>query len=285
MSQPSINIVESPDSTTLEFDGKALWTLVHDPEQGKPYIHPLASTGGVVFTDLRPEDHPWHRGVWFSWKFINGVNYWEEDRTTGKSKGETRLLQTTVDAQDEAVSIAIDLAYAPAGSDEIVMREHRTLHITHPDDEGIYTVHWSSAFTAQDNDVHLDRTPIPGEPDGRKYGGYAGWSVRMNPQMRKGTFINSEAQVLGNREPARWQAYHTPQGASLLFMDHPDNLNAPAKWYLAKGMPYFSPAVIHDGPYTLQAHETLELQYALVVHPGQLQPDAAERRWKQWVAE
>ena len=25
----------------------------------------------------RPPDHIWHHGLWFSWKFINKVNYWE----------------------------------------------------------------------------------------------------------------------------------------------------------------------------------------------------------------
>ncbi|MEM9417799.1 MAG: PmoA family protein [Planctomycetota bacterium] len=284
MAKPSIDLLETPTSTTLEFDGNTLWTLVHDPAQGKPYIHPLASTAGLVFTDLRPDDHPWHRGVWFSWKYINGINYWEEDRATGKSKGETRLLQTVVYEQDTGVSFDIDLAYTPKpGSDEFVLREQRTLHISHPDDNGVYTILWSSTFTAQDQDVRLDRTPIPGEPNGKKYGGYAGLSVRMNSEVLRGRFTNSEEQVDRDREAARWQIYQTPQGGSLLFMDHPDNLNAPAKWYLAKGMPYFSPAVIHEGPHTLKAHKTLELKYALAVYPGNLSLDAAGEFWGTWV--
>ncbi|MCX6877947.1 MAG: alpha-L-fucosidase [Verrucomicrobia bacterium] len=56
-----------------------LWQAVADPAQGKPYFHPLATPGGVVVSDLRPPDHLWHRGLWWSWKLINGLNYWDQD--------------------------------------------------------------------------------------------------------------------------------------------------------------------------------------------------------------
>jgi len=64
-------IVDTEDTLSLLRDGQVLWTFNHRVEEGKPYVHPLTTTRGQNYTDLRPEDHPWHRALWFSWKFIN----------------------------------------------------------------------------------------------------------------------------------------------------------------------------------------------------------------------
>src|SRR5512143_2167480 len=56
-----------------------VWQYNFDSRQGKPFFHPLTGADGRVLTNFKPEDHPWHYGLWFSWKYINHVNYWEED--------------------------------------------------------------------------------------------------------------------------------------------------------------------------------------------------------------
>src|SRR5882672_8277076 len=56
-----------------------VWRFSFDDKKGKPFFHPI-SAGGTAFTNFKPQDHPWHYGLWFSWKYINHVNYWEEDR-------------------------------------------------------------------------------------------------------------------------------------------------------------------------------------------------------------
>ncbi|VGO23350.1 DUF6807 family protein [Pontiella sulfatireligans] len=280
-----VEIKESPSSVSAELDGKVLWTFNHDPAEGKPYFHPLASTDGTSFTDLRPKDHPWHRGVWFSWKYINGVNYWEESRETGKSKGETRITNIEREAgSEQGVRLKLDLEYAPTESKAVVMKEHRSLFISPPDETGAYTIDWSSEFQALEKDLVLDRTPILGEPKGKAHGGYAGWSVRMNKDMIGGAFLNSESEEGADRKPAAWMQFKSPNGGSLLFMDHPDNLNYPSKWYLAQGMPYYSPAVIHDGPHTIQAGEVLKLHYRLVVAPVAMTAEAASKHWENWTS-
>lgn len=280
-------IQESKGSIGMRLNGKPVWTLNHRADEGKPYVHPLATTTGQVFSDLRPKDHPWHRALWFSWKFINGVNYWEENPSTGKSKGQTLLLSTKRNISPEKeVSVEMTLAYAPAGKTEQVMREKRSLVISAPDENGSYTVDWVSEFRALENDTVLDRTPLLGQPKGKNYGGYAGYSVRMNKDVRGGTFLSSEG-LTGNkthRQPARWMIYATAEGGSLLLMDHPTNLHYPAKWYVAESMPYFSPSVIHDGPHTIKAGKSLRLQYRLVVCPATVDAGSAEKQWKEWSA-
>ena len=70
-------------SVALENDGQAVWRLNCGGDQPKPHFHPVALPDGRVLTWDRPPDHVWHHGLWFSWKFINGLNYWEPDRATG----------------------------------------------------------------------------------------------------------------------------------------------------------------------------------------------------------
>ena len=50
-----------------------LWRFNYDPALDVPYFHPVNAPGGGTLTWDRPADHPWHHGLWFSWKFINGV--------------------------------------------------------------------------------------------------------------------------------------------------------------------------------------------------------------------
>ena len=203
------------NSISRQSKGKPLWTLNHDPEEGKPYIH---------------------------------------------------------------------LTYAPAATGDRVLDESRTVLIHPSDASGAYRIDWSSRFRALKNDVILDRTPLPDEPGGKPWGGYAGYSLRMNQDVAGGVFTNSEGQtgVATHRQPARWMAYSKPGVGGVLFLDHPDNLRHPAKWYVAEGMPYFSPAVIHDAAHTIKAGESLQLQYRLVIRPSAVDADFAGQEWKQW---
>ncbi|MBM3853558.1 MAG: hypothetical protein FJ399_10430, partial [Verrucomicrobia bacterium] len=69
--------------------GKVVWQFSFDITKGKAFFHPITAGGAASLTNYRPADHPWHYALWFSWKYINGVNYWEEDRQTGRAGGRT----------------------------------------------------------------------------------------------------------------------------------------------------------------------------------------------------
>ena len=167
----------------------------------------------------------------------------------------------------------------------MIMTEKRMVTVYPPDDSRAYAIDWSAEFHAREVDVVLDRTPLAGQPGGKSWGGYAGFSLRMNKTVLGGTFSNSEgiSGAEANRKAARWLSYFTPEGGSVLMLDHPDNLRHPVKWYFVENMPLMTPAVIHDVPHTIPAGKTLTLRYRMIIYPGKLSEKTADSAWKDWI--
>ncbi|HID20872.1 MAG TPA: hypothetical protein EYP14_00515, partial [Planctomycetaceae bacterium] len=264
-------------SVALKAGDQILWRFCYGKEARKPHFHPVAVPGGPTLTVNSPPDHPWHHGLWFSWKSINGLNYWEEDRETGRSQGRTEWAEPKIDVQDDfSARIVLELTYRPPGK-EPVLRERRVVEISPPTRDRVYAFDWSSTFTAGDEKVVLDRTPIPGEPGGKPWGGYAGLSVRFTDGFRNAIAVDTKGPVAfdGTRYRGRSPAmdYSGSIGGSvagIAIFDHPKNPNAPTPWYVirAKPMRYMSPAVICYDAMELKPHESFSLRYRIVVHPG-----------------
>ena len=268
---------EDGKSLTLTRDGNVLWQFCYDREQAKPYFHPLALPDGRVLTWNGPPDHRWHHALWFSWKFIDGVNYWEPNRS-GKPAGETAWSNVQIKTHDDGTArIAMDLTYR-VGDAEPVMTEHRVVEVSPPAADGTYSFDWVCKFTAGTKDVELNRTPLPGEPGGVGYGGYAGLSVRFAKDYADRQAMTPDGPVVFN-EQSRFRGKAVamdyngllggkPCGVAIL--DHPENLNHPTPWYVIRANPmsYYSPAVICYGPHTLPAGESFTLRYRVFVHDG-----------------
>ncbi|HEV8378205.1 MAG TPA: DUF6807 family protein, partial [Tepidisphaeraceae bacterium] len=62
-----------------------VWKYVYGGKP-KPFFHPLSTPAGHCLSIFEPHDHPWHRGLWFTIKLINGENFWEENVEHGTQK-------------------------------------------------------------------------------------------------------------------------------------------------------------------------------------------------------
>ncbi|MCZ2156273.1 MAG: PmoA family protein [Bryobacterales bacterium] len=256
-----------------------LWQLHYGKTEAKPAFHTVALPGGPALTTYRAEDHPWHRGFWFSWKFLNGVNYWEEDKA-GVAEGLTEVQRVNVKPRpDFSTQIDLAIAYHPPGK-EPVLTERRRIVATAPDSEDVSRFDWTMTFTAAGEDVLIDRTPIPGEPDGKPYGGYAGLAVRLARDW-------SDVRIMSNHGPLAFPAegyrgIRPREGAvdyggvldgrkvGFTLIDHPSNLNSPSPWWILDQGPmkYFNPVVIGAAPYTLKAGASFTLRYRGLTHFG-----------------
>ncbi|GAG26014.1 unnamed protein product, partial [marine sediment metagenome] len=230
--------------------------------------------------------------------YINGVNYWEEDPKTGLSEGRTEVVEVKVwwhsdwsadiGVMHRSADVEMMLSYHRPG-EPAMLTEKRLIAVSAPDKNGRYHIDWHSTFTAGEKDVLLDRTPIPGEKGGKGFGGYAGLSVRMAKATRGWEFVDSEGRKdkEAHGKKARWADFSGKIGegkvAGVTIFDHPGNLRYPSPWYVEKGMPYFSPAVLFDKAYTLPAGKSLTLRYRILIHPGRADKAMLEAELKAFL--
>jgi len=255
------------------------WRFSFDPKAGKPYFHPVTVGNGPSLTNFKPEDHPWHYALWFSWKYINHVNYWEENRVSGQAAGATRWSAPTIDARpDGSARITMRLTYArPTG--EVDLTEARVLDISAPASDGSYTIDWSMRFTAGKDSAVLDRTPMPGEPNGVINGGYAGLSARLAAAPATMTVMSTEGPVTEFRgERARPNAAAVAGNFSLdgrdiggvAILSDPANSGAQAPWYIIdnkRDFRFICAALLAPSPRTIPAGGELALRYRVAIKP------------------
>ena len=289
---PAFAWQQTANDLALLNHNKIVWQAVFDPAQGKPYIHPLATLDGTEITALRPADHHWHRGLWWSWKYINHTNYWEENPRTGLSAGRTVILhaQAHVDS-DFSARIELEISYHLPDQPP-VMRERRLLLFHPPADDGHYALDWSATFTAE-TDVLLDRTPPHRDNQGLITGGsYAGLGLRFPRSITNTwTFLNatgeSGRQWEGSGHEARWLDFSGPlpdgQKAGITILDHPTNIRHPTPWYWNPKLPFFCAALLANEPLQLKAGDSLNLRYYICVHRGMPQPAWIEQQWREFI--
>jgi hypothetical protein len=283
------------DDTTIAWrDGtNVLWQFTFDPKKGKPFFHPL-SAGGPAFTNFKPEDHPWHYGLWFSWKYINHINYWEEDRKTGQAEGKTRWTTPVIKTKsDGSATIKFDVTYTHP-SNRVDLTESRELKISAPKPDGSYKIDWTAHFTAGKEGAILDRTPMPDEPDGKVNGGYAGLGLRMaSPPLGFSVvcstglvsqFVNDRARPNASALACNFSDDTTDIGGIAIFSD-PVNAGENAPWYTVNSaqMRFACAAILAPKIRTLTPNGKMKLRYRIAIHPKAWTVEALQAGQTEWL--
>ena len=274
----------TPTGVRLLRDGKLLWNFEIDTPEGRPFFHPLNLPSGKPLTDVRPKDHIWHLGWWFSWKFINGVNYWEPadaKRSGVEPKGYTRVTKKSISRAGLDCVVKLNLDYGPRAAKEPVLTEERTIEIDPPDPSGGYTINIRHVFTAL-QDVTIDRTPPHGSVESGKWGGgYAGPTLRLANSAADSFVVRgfaggdtpaavtgTETKYLDLSDPA------TGEGVTFTQVTAP----ATARFYMWPDKRMINPSPVYTGSISLKKGETLKLAYRLAVHADRLMKGALDAR-------
>ena len=246
----------------------------------RPFVHPLTTPAGAMLSVEAPADHPWHHALWFTIKFVNQENFWEE-------YGEFGTLRT-VDLQDTDHSVTARLEWIAPDAESVRLRETRTI-TTSPIDADAYAIDWNERLTV-DVDTVLDRTPFT------TWGGYGGLTLRGAPTWTD-TVIRLDDGIERDRtlgEPSAWLAIDGLVGeaaAGVIMFGHPANLRSPSPWYAStradtygEGWANFvNAAFLWDDPFTLAAGEHLDLRYRVIVHDGEWTSDRIQSAYTSWV--
>jgi hypothetical protein len=280
-------------SIAWQIGADTIWRFSFDEKHGKPFFDPVRAIGGPSLTNFKPEDHPWHYGLWFSWKYINGANYWEENRTTGRAEGATRWTMPSIETSAAGrAAIGMNLTYThPSG--RVDLTEARTLTIAAPDGAGGYTIDWESRFVAGSEGAVLDRTPMPGEPRGAVNGGYAGLGIRLpsapllmsvvTPDGPVTSFVNDRARPNAAAVGCNFADGGTTVAAVAILSD-PANIADKAPWYLINSpeMRFADPAILAPAVRTLKAGESWRLRYRIVVSRAAWTPESLRAALASW---
>ncbi len=269
--ESSFSWIENDSTCALLDKNKVIWQFNFNNKHGKPYFHPVYLNGERI-TCLSPDDHPWHLGQWFSWKYLNGVNFWEYTGDSFKSGGTTSVREIHFEKHaDFAATIGLQVDYLlPGGA--VVLKEHRTIHIKAPARDRI-AMDYSLEFRALENEVFLDRTPIEGEHEGKPWGGYAGLSLRFNQDFMEPNWQTAsgfQSEVNGSRDEWLYMGFkglHGTQVGSAIFISKNSRRKGEA-WYLIDQpeQPFFyiSPAYLYLEPLVLPPHDQIRLNYRIL---------------------
>ena len=269
-----------------------IWQFNGQNRFGKPYFHPLTVNQSDL-TCVSPPDHPWHVGLWFSWKFINGVNYWEYQKNfssteTGfKSDGITAIKNQKFSTNsDFSADVHLNLTYHPVDGNA-VMSEERLYHISKPSSDGSYYIDEEHLFIALSDSVLLDRTPITGEPGGQSWGGYSGLSIRFNQSFTSPEIVSPGDSASRRKSAWIYMGFQTLKDAKagMLILNHPRFTPKSSSWYIINDSQvpfyYYSPAVIFDKNILLKKGESLHLKYRIWMLGGEVSKGQLQQKYNQ----
>lgn len=258
--------------------------LVHfvlDGAPRDPHFAVLATKRGHNTVWVAPADHVWHYGLWFSWKKINGVNFWETNKATGEQEGRNAVLDPKILSEPDAATAIVRYRETshPARDGDAVLEDQVEIRITRPQGELGVRVDWDVKTTAL-ADVVLDRTPPPGsnERGEKNYGGYAGFSWRGPKEFQKLIYLDSENRkdIDIHLQHAEWVNVNgelSGENAGLLIVNHPSNPRHPSSWYVchkpdANTFWYVNPAWLAPEPLQLAKGASFSHRYRVQLHDG-----------------
>ena len=243
--------------------GKTVWKLNIANRESKPFVHPLCLPDGRCVTDARTKDHPWHLGLWFCWKYINGLNYWEP-RDPAQSNlfpdGMTVIKDFKIAPKGGACDVSLSLWYGPrAEPGKVLLEEERSVSFSEPDAEGRYRIRSTHRFTARDS-VKLDaRRPVA----------YGGFSLRMVPLLR-----SFKASGSGG-EPSADKNVGGPKGMTAVKYADPESGHGievrvlspleTERIYTWSDHCFVNPMPIYERPLELKAGDCFTLDYEVSV--------------------
>lgn len=294
-----LTIVHEKDRRVEIHSGNGLLLrYVHSPlEFGHPHFHPLHTPAGILTTRSAPADHIWHNGLWFSWKFINGENFWEGPSPVSRETQIVPLALENVTATASGAGFSAKYLFRNrAGTAVLEQTLDAEVHAPAQEDTD-YAIDLTYTFRPVSGDVTFGVVPYDAER--LDWGGYAGLTYRPFEQQHYiysnadgGEAVNGAGDLRWKK--SRWIDFSIPAdgfptrwvGVSL--MDHPGNIRFPAANNIAPRSWHWNwmqLSLLFEGEHVLPQGETLTLRYRVVVRDGRLDRSRVDRLWAEFAGE
>lgn len=293
-----VKFTSQPHEISVEIDGKPFTILYLAPDGNKPYLYPLrTATGAVVTRPLVQEkvagetkDHPHHRGMFFSFGDVNGVNFWATEPTSTATNNGKMVLKKVIETKGGRKTGTIQAVFDgldPQG--KAIMTESRTwIFYSEPQ---LRVIDFEIEITA------LEKLKFGDTKEGT-FGIRLATSISeakgLGGKMVSAEGAETEKNVWGKRSP--WVDYSGPvdgKTVGVAIMDHPSNPRYPTYWHSRAyglfaanivGVHDFENDKTKDGSLTLLAGKTLHFYYRVVIHPGDVRAADIAGLYKKFIS-
>lgn len=265
--------------------GDVLGRYSFSPAKNHPFFYDIRAlqTKGVL-TNHAPWDHRWHHGLWWSWKFINDVLFWEDHPAYGGNRsGLGRVLVTEhhVSPSGDGFEVAETLHWVPAGRNTPMLTEVRRMAVGLGGVPGrpTWRIDWDMRWSAEEA-VTFQTTPFPDN----SWGGYAGLNYRAARSMAAEERVLAAGRVTGAHSVhganVAWAAYtgcldgaevdepKHPAKGGLAIIEYPENEGYPNTmyaWSAADGFGFLAAAPLMRRDLSLAAGADFRLRYRTVI--------------------
>ena len=275
-----MSIETTTDATSISVSANTIEAWRYVFRSPRPHIHPLTTPAGVVLTRDAPDDHPWHHALWFTIKFVNGENFWEEYGPRGILRHDeppsVRVEGDTVRLEGTVRWVGVDRETVVINETREIVGQGRTLDLR--------------SVLVPTTDVVLDRTPFT------TWGGYGGLTFRGRPDLVDSRLLLADGSVHDRVHgvDSEWlDLSGTVEGAPVgvaMFAD-PAGRFGRVPWYGSTRADtygnegwsnFFNAAFLWHGPLEITAGEPLEICHRVIAHDGIWSHDEAAAAYSDY---
>ena len=303
-SKPMVKISMGEETFTMVSGDKNILSYQHaekmPPEGVDPvfrrsaFLHPVWSPGQTILTNIQPDDHYHHYGIWNPWTKTKyrgeEIDFWNLgekqgtvifkeliSRIEGPVFGEIRVLQDHIKT-------------AGGSNGEPVLHETCVIRSWRIDDSDRF---WLIDFTS----ILRCATDSPVELTAYRYGGGIGYRAAEYWTNENSVVLTSEGQSRDDADGkrARWcmVSAGNPENKDepgILFMSHDLNREHPEPMRVwpsdaneGRGDMFFEFCPIRHNDWILEPGREYTLKYRMLVFDNPISPGEAEMYWKSFV--
>jgi hypothetical protein len=279
------------DRVEIAIGGRPFTSLYFGVDANKPFLYPLTTPGGQRVTrgfpleplPGDPTDHPHQKGIWTGSEQMSGMDFWENDPSYNRPRMGKIVFRDVMKAEGgpQSGTLAYSADWISPEGEKMISESHTFRFFSAGPKASAIDVDFVLTARApvvledhQDAVIGVRLGPAFDE----KNGGY--------PENAEG--FRGEAGIRGRA--SRWVDWKTKvngETVGLAIVDHPANLNAPARWHLRSfgflacnpfARQTFDPTAA-SGEKKLNPGESLRLRYRILVHDGPIDLKAAYREF------
>ena len=296
-SSPGISAKQSEKVLVLQKDGTKVLSYNHaivPPPAGQSelynrsaFIHPLWSPSGSVLTNIHPDDHYHHVGIWMPWtktKFEGKeTDFWNLKAGQGTVRFKRFLSATSGPVYGGFQSEHDHVALKTTDGEKVVLKEVwdvRVYNIGGPEKD-----YWLWDFVSTQRCVAA--SPLLLEK--YRYGGF-GFRGSADWKGETAAYLTSTGKTRkdGHATRARWcdtSGLTDGQWKGVTFFSHPGNFRHPEAMRIWPGFEqevFFNWAPVQTGEFEMKPGEDHVFRYRQFVHEGKVDLERTEQVWNDF---